>query len=147
MSISNNTTTTMDFRATAGNVQYDPYKMIDVTNDTVTIPFPGIWDLAFEVIADSATIASGDGYMAQFAQGTLAASGLVQNQDSKHAARISSHICLQSSQPFLVTRSELGSGSLWRLRCYQINDAATVRSMKIVTFSMWLRSAHIPGRY
>lgn len=145
VTVAHNTTTTLDFRS--GGVQYDPYDMISVADDTVRIPQPGVWDLAFEVIADGATTASGDFYFAQFAQGTAAANGLADNQGQAWCAGSGLHALVRCGQSTYLPQSTLGAGDLFRLRAYQFNGATTNRSMKIVSFSLWLRSAHVPSKY
>ena len=138
-----NTHSTLDFRTDAGNIQYDPYDMIDVTNDTITIPQPGIWDMSFVVLVVSAAAAS-DSVYAQFSQGTANVNTNLESADVCFVAAAGDYIILKATEQLYIPASVLGAGRFFRMRGY---SGGSNNDFKITTFSMWLRSAVIPSKF
>lgn len=137
------TVTTLDFLATAASIEYDPYTMIDVTNNRVTIPTPGIWDLEWTVLAEGVSAAT-DVINCSFLQGTGTPTGLQQANDFWYPAAAADFGKLHVNKPYYVSKAKLNAGNLFYLRCL---SSGSNNDVKIVSFTMWLRSAVIPGKY
>lgn len=138
--------TVLDLRSTAGNVEYDPYDLISVANNTVTIPHPGIWDVNIEIAA--ADIAAINDYLyVQFSQDPNGAAAEGQLADFNTAFKAGQNMRLLISGPgYNVTKSRLATfGKLYYVTVY--NASMSINTVKVVSLSMWLRSAHLPSKY
>ena len=135
--------TVLDLRA--GGIQYDPYDLIDLTNNRITIPHPGVWDVAVEVIAADVT-AINDYIYVQFSQDNtgVAAEGELADFQSAFAAGQSIRLLINSTS--YVTQEQLNTfGKLFWITCY--NASASSNDVKIISLSLWLRSARPPSKY
>lgn len=135
---------TFDFRAVAGLVQYDPYNMIDMTNDRVKIDVPGFYDIMCEVFVDN-MVAGGDLFFAEFVQGIVAPTGLREMSDFVRApaAAIPARLLLHA-HGIPMTRARINAGSYWYVRGTALTNNQNAR---IISFSIWMRSAYVPGKY
>ena len=136
------TATSLDFRADAGNILYDPYNMISVANDNVTIPQPGVSDIYSAAVVQS-LFGSNDVY-AHFAQGTGTINLQLEGSVTDYHGAAGDYMTLIYADQLLITRAQLGAGATWSLGGYTAGHA---NDFKIRTFSMWLRSANIPSKY
>lgn len=135
---------TFDFRAVAGLVQYDPYNMIDTVNDRVKIDVPGFYDILVEVFVDN-MVAGGDFFFAEFVQGIINPTGLREMSDffvtpgAADPCRLLLH-----GQGIPMTRARINAGSYWYVRGTALTHNQVAR---IISFSIWMRSAYVPGKY
>ena len=135
--------TTLDLLSTAGDVKYDPYNMIDVTNNRVRIPQPGVWDISYSVIVVS--VAASTAYIdLQFMQGAGTPSGFGELSFTYHPAATGDYHTMALTDTFHVPQATLGAGDLWYMRALASGAA---NGLKITSLSLWLRSAHIPSKF
>lgn len=137
----------LDFLSTAGNIIYDPYNLIDITNDRVRVPFPGIWDCYAEV---HGTFASGGSpTFTQITQGNVnvVRTAPMLDADWTSVGGGEFHHIL-GMFPLYVDRAWIANNTYLYVKVNNIDIASNLAAdAKIVGFTMWLRSALIPGRY
>ena len=134
--------TVLDLRA--GGIEYDPYNLMDLTNNRVKLPMPGVWDIGIEIVTGPVAI-GGDNVYVQFSRDNTGVDAQGQMVAFQQTAADGQYLRLLISTQFYVTRELLGDGDLFYTTCYNASGSAT--NVKIVTLSMWLRSANVPGRY
>lgn len=134
---------TFDFRVAAGT-QYDPYNMIDMVNDRVVIRTPGYYDIVCEVFIDN-MVAGGDFFFAEFVQGIIGPTGLRQMSDF-YVAPAAADPCrlLLVGQGVPMTPAVIGNGAFWYVRGTALTHNQVGR---IISFSIWMRSAIQPGKF
>ncbi len=137
---------TIDLLTTAGNVKYDPYGLIDLTNNRIGIPFPGIWDITCEVLGTTASTSCFQ--FSQVTQGAVPISTLNPMIDFALYAAASIGYNHLMSMPLYVDRAWIANNQYLYIRGLTDDLAGAAAGFaKVKTFSMWLRSAFAPSKY
>ncbi len=137
-----NTTFTFDIRApgvASPGVTYDPYNMIDPVNDRIKIPFPGVWDVQAHWLAYSPSVALH--FYCQLTQGNVGINNTTALFDMEY---MEAECHMQFNEPLYVDRAWIASKTYLYPKGQSISGTARARLM---SFSLWLRSAQKPGKY